>query len=262
MSFAALLLTFAVFRIEAGPAVPALAPATLPDVRKQFVALHEKQDAEGCRALWREHPEHALPAIDADLEGSLKLRETKPDVTPAEIERLHARALWGAHLAAEASGQPLVEDYASAFVGWDEAQRKTFRAGQAKVRDAQKALQAEDPQAALTAAMECLQLTGPLGDWWGSGMGCELIAAAQTALGNHEKALESMAFARTIYHGLGLAADEVHAISAMVASCRTLGRTARAKVACEQGLALATKLNDDECIKELTAARAELDTKK
>lgn len=225
------------------------------DVRAQFVELAKKVDHDAVLALWRAHPGDVLGTIDADLEGSLKVREkAEPDLE--KVAALHARALWGAEIAFEASGHPLILDYASAFVGWDEAQRKRFREGQAAFRRSTKALQDKDAQAALAAGMECLERSGPLGDWWGSAMGCDAIAAAQKALGAHEKALESAAFARTIYHDLGLEADEYSALNTMIELCTTLARPARGKATCDRALELAHKLGDADGERRLTAARA------
>lgn len=249
------------------PLLLTLTPAILPavdakDVRKQFVELAGKQDHDAVLALFRAHPSAVLGAIDADLEGSLKVREKSTEPDMQKINDLQSRALWGARIAAEASGHPMILDYASSFVGWNDAERKRFREGQAAFGRAMKALAAEEPDKALAAAMECLQLSGPLGDWWGSAMGCDAIASAQAALENHEKALESAAFARTIYHDLGLEGDEYTVLQTMIEACRKLGRTARAKVACDSAIVLAKKLKDDDGQKRLEQTRVELDAAK
>ncbi len=242
------------------------APAPLADaraeVRKQFVELAGKQDREGCAKLWREHPDLVLTSIDADLEGSLKVREkTKPGEAPdeAKIHTLHERALWGAQVAFEALGQPIFRDYAAAFVGWNEDERTRFRAGQAAYGKAMQALQQGDAQAALAAGQECLQITGSLGDWWGSAMGCSAIASAQRSLGNHEKALESAAFARVLDHDLGLVSDEYEMLVLMTDECIALGRAPRARACIERGLEFAKRLGDAEGEKRLLSAREKLD---
>lgn len=232
------------------------------DVRKQFVEIADKKDHDACVALWRAHPDLILSTIDADLEGSLKLREksTEPDL--AKIKALQERALWGAEIAFEAGGQPIFRDYAASFVGWNEDERKRFRSGQAAYGKAMKALQEKEAQKALEAGLECLQLTGPLGDWWGSAMGCDAIAAAQAALGNHEKALESAAFARVLYHDLGLVGDEYQVLGLMVDECLALGRTPRARATLDRAIELAKKLGDDEGGKRLAERLAQLDAPK
>lgn len=239
------------------PSTATAAPIAIDkDVRAQFVELAAKKDHDACLALWRAHPGEVLGTIDADLEGSLKVREKSSDPDMKKIGEMHARALWGAEISFEASGHPLILDYASAFVGWDDAQRKLFREGQGAFRRSMKALETKDAKAALTAGQECLDRAAPLGDWWGSAMGYDAIAAAQKALGANEKALESASFARTIYHDLGLEADEYSAANTMIEMCTALARPARGKVTCDRALALAKKLGDAEGEKRLTAQRA------
>jgi len=234
------------------------APADTREVRKQFVELAGKQDRAGVQALWRAHPTAVLPAIDADLEGSLRLREKSADADPAAITALQQRALWGATAAVEGGTHPLLLDYASAFVGWNEAEQKRFREGQKLVGASGEALAKGDAQAALEAAQQALQRTGPLGDWWGSQMACDAIAAAEARLGHHEKALESASFARVLARDLGLAGDEYGALRKMVESARALGRTQRARAACDAALPLARQLGDEAGLKELEALHAQL----
>lgn len=252
--------------LAAAPAFVLAAPAVPGSVHEQFIELASKQDHDAVLALWRAHPGEVLGTIDADLEGSLRLREkaaekgTEPDLKV--ITAMQLRALWGARIAVEASGHPLIVDYVSSFVGWNAEQQKQFRSGQKAYARSAKALAGGDAKAALEAGIECLQLTGPLGDWWGSAMGCDAIAAAQAALGNHEKALESAAFGRTICHDLGLLGDEYGALKRMIAACSALGRLPRARTACDSALALAKQLGDEAGIKELTETRAALDARK
>ncbi len=244
------------------PLLLALAPepaAEPKEVRKQFVQLATAKDHDGCLALWRANPTLVLGTIDADLEGSMKVREKSGDPDLKKIEEMQSRALWGAEIAFEATGHPILRDYASSFVGWNEDERKRFRAGQAAFGKAMKALEEKDAQSALTAGTECLQLTGPLGDWWGSAMGCQAIALAQKELKNHEKALESAAFARIIYHDLGLATDEYDVLQLMIDECQALRRRPRARASVDRALELAKLLKDDEGLKRLAALRTELE---
>ncbi|MBL8858963.1 MAG: hypothetical protein JNL28_10690 [Planctomycetes bacterium] len=242
---------------------PAVTPMTdAKTVRQQFVELAGKQDRAACLALWRANPSAVLGTIDADLEGSLKVREKSAYPDLRKITEMLDRAMWGAEIAAEAGGHPMILDYASSFVGWNDAERKQFRAGQAAFGRAQKALDAKAADQALAAGNECLQLARPLGDWWGTAMGFDAIAAAQAALGAHDKALEAASVARTIYHDLGLQGDEYIALQTMTTMCQKLGRTARAKVACDAALVLAKKFKDDDGQKRLEQTRVELDAVK
>jgi hypothetical protein len=247
------------------PLLLALAPepvAEPKEVRKQFIQFAAAKDHDGCLALWKANPALVLPTIDADLEGSLKVRETSKEPDLKKIEELHARALWGAEIAVEATGHPILFDYASSFVGWNESERKSFRAGQKAYKTAMDALAEKDVEAALGAAMECLKLTGPLGDWWGSAMGCSAIAAAQQELKNHEKALESAAFARIIYHDLGLAGDEYQILGLMIDECRALRRWPRARASIDRAIELATALKDDAGLQKYKSLRTELESLK
>ncbi len=243
----------------AQPAPAAQAPAPGQEVRKQFMDLATKKDHDACLALWKANPDAVLQTIDADLEGSLKARERSTDPNMVAILDMHARALWGAQIAFEATGDPLILDYASAFVGWNDEQRKSFRAGQAAYRSATTALKQKDAKAALVAGQQCLDLASLLGDWWGTAMGYDAIAASQKSLGALDKALEAAAHARAIYHGLGLEGDEYSAATEIADLCVTLKRIARGKAACKIGLALAKKLGDADGEKSLLAQQQALD---
>ncbi|MDZ4774165.1 MAG: hypothetical protein SGI72_13630 [Planctomycetota bacterium] len=237
-------------------------PADAKEVRKEFVECAAKQDRAACVALWRAHPNSVLGTIDADLEGSLTVREKSKEPDLKKIAEMEARAVWGAEVAFEATGHPIFRDYAASFIGWNDDERKRFRSGQAAFGKAMKALEAKDAPAALAAGTECLQLTGPLGDWWGSAMGCQAIALAQKELGNHEKALESAAFARVLYHDLGLVADEYEVVVLMADECQALKRIPRAKASLVRAIELATRLKDDDGLKRLTDTLAQLDASK
>lgn len=243
--------------LAAADAPASTVPSAGEDVRKQFVALYDKGDKKACLDLFLAHPGETLPAIDRDLEGSLKLRETSKEPDRAKIEAMHARALWGAEIATEALVGPMVLDYASSFVGWDEAQGKRFREGQKAFKEAMADLQKNDAKAALEAGQRCLECASPLGDWWGAAMACDAIAAAQKALGNPEKALEAAAHARLIYCQLGLRGDELEALIRVATACKDLGRPVRGRVACDAGISLARFLDQEQRAKDFGEMRAE-----
>jgi hypothetical protein len=244
----------------AGPTAGKVAAPVLDakDVRKQFVELAAKKEHDACLALWKANPDAVLPTIDADLEGSLKAREKSKEPNMNAIIDMQHRALWGAEIAFEASGDPMILDYASAFVGWGENQRKSFREGQAAFRSAMTALKGGDAKAALVSGQQCLDLASPLGDWWGTAMGYDAIAACQKSLGALDKALEAAGHARAIYHSLGLAGDEYQSVTAIADICVTTKRIARGKAACQIGIALAKKLGDADGEKALLAQQTEL----
>jgi hypothetical protein len=245
------------------PAGPTAGQAATPamsgkDVRMTFVDLASKKDHDGCLALWKANADAVLPTIDADLEGSMKAREKSKEPNMNAILDMQHRALWGAQIAFEASGDPMILDYASAFVGWNEEQRKSFREGQAAYHNATNALKGGDAKAALVAGQQCLDLASPLGDWWGTAMGYDAIAACQKSLGALDKALEAASRARAIYHSLGLAGDEYQAVTMVADICVTTKRIARGKAACQIGIGLAKKLGDADGEKALMAQQMEL----
>lgn len=229
------------------------------EVRAQFVELAAKKDHDGCLALWTKNPEAVLSTIDADLEGSLKARERSSEPNMNAILTMHQRALWGAQIAFEASGDPLILDYASAFVGWDEPQRKKFREGQAAFRAAMHSLETGDAKSAFASGKQCLECASPLGDWWGTAMGYDALAASHKALGEYDHALEAASRARAIYHGLGLTGDEYAAAATMADVCVHMKLAARGKAAFQLAIALAKKIGDADGEKNLTAQQTALE---
>lgn len=229
--------------------------ATAADARKTFVELAEKKDEAGCRELWRKQRASLLPIIDADLEGSLAVREKAGtrELTPDEeksIADMHARAVWGATQAA-ANELPFVLDYAASFVGWNEEQRSAFRAGQKAYGEARQALAAGDVEAARAAGKRCRELAAPLGDWWGAQSGWEVEARALEMLGETEQALAAWARVRLVALSISLVGDEYEATKKVAVLAAELGRTERARAAVKAAIALATELGDKDGKAEL-----------
>jgi tetratricopeptide (TPR) repeat protein len=213
-------------------------------LRKTFEELDAKKDEAGLREFWKKNADATLGVIDSYLEGSLKEIEKKGDAKKiAEMQQL---ALRGAKAADAAHGTHIFADYASAFVGWDEAQRKSFRGGQKAFGKAGQALQNGDATAALAAAEECIALARPLGDWWGTAMGLSAAAEAQEKLGKAEAAADLHAQAWLIHRELGLRGDAYGNLSAMARLYAELGRTERARVSAERALEMARALGDAE----------------
>ena len=245
--------------------VPLLVPfhttAPVADARVRYVELAQMKDTAGCLDLWHKERGAILPIIDADLEGSLKVREDAAGraLTADEeksIQEMHARALWGANQAATA-GHPFVLDYASSFVGWDEEQRSSFRAGQRAYAEARGALKKGDHAAARTAAKRCRELAAPLGDWWGAQMGWEAEARALEVAGNQEEALAAWSRVRMFATTISLVGDEYEATSKVAELAAGLGRTERARAAAQAAIALATELGDEAGKKALEKLVAE-----
>src|SRR5262245_42545035 len=167
---------------------PSLSPAVDPvaaqkarrsEARAKMEALYEKKDRDGCIALWKESIDLALPTIDQDLEGSLKIEETTKEPDAAKLAMMRARAVWAAGCAAEAIGHPLILDYASSFAGWTSTQKKYFREEQAIYRKAMELLDKGETSKGLESAQECVQRAVQLGDHWGAAMGYEACGVAQ-----------------------------------------------------------------------------------
>lgn len=234
--------------------LPALAAAQAVDVRAEFLSLHEARDDAGLKELWRAHPGRILVTIDADLEEGLALwekGEADGSATEAVVAEHYARALWGARLASEATGRPIFVDYASAFVGWTDEQKRSFRAGQQAFGRARQAFGEGEHEDAVEAGRECTELALPLGDWWGTAMGLSIEASALLAAGEADGAVTAAGRARLIYHQLGLVGSERAALDTLVEALVTLKRWPRARVSAEAGLALARTMNDEEAIARL-----------
>lgn len=230
------------------------------EVRAKFVELAGTHNDAALRELWKAHRDEILYTLDADLEGSLAAWEKSPDKPDAAaIEALHERALWGARIASEATGDPLFADYASAFVGWNADQKKSFRAGQTAHGRAGKALKAGDHATAAKAARECADLALPLGDWWGYAMGLSAEGFALAASGEHARAQLSLSQARVVYHALGLVGDEYGCTKALAKSWHALKHFERAGAAARAALALAERLGDTRAKAELEKLALEID---
>lgn len=239
--------------VLATPATPRAVPAQDPqaEVAASYRKLFEARDQAGLAALWREHPDLVLMTIDEDLEGSLALVEASDKPDAKAIAEMHARALFGAQAAIVAGLSPILADYTAAYVGFDAAQQKQFRAGQQAFGKARAAAKAGKHDEALAAGNECLAAAEPLGDWWGTAMGFTAVGQAQLALGQHEQALIAFARARALNHDLGLFGSEYGSLQGMVASLQALKQTARLKEIARQAAALGRSLGDTEGAAEL-----------
>lgn len=256
-------LTFVPFVTPAQKAQPAPAAEKsvqkksleFPEAKTKFEGFFEKQDRAGCSALWKSYPHYVLRVIDADLEGSLMLRESSEKPDEKRIAQLHERALWGARIAREATGHPLIADYAASFVGWNEQQRRQFRNGQAVYQRAAGALSVGNVKDALEAGRETVERALPLGDWWGTAMGYGAMGEASRKGSEFEDALNHFSHARLIHHDLGLLEDELGNLRAMIELCNTLERWQRGLEAIHDAQAIAEFLGDAGAAQELAERR-------
>ncbi|MBK7875849.1 MAG: hypothetical protein IPJ77_08865 [Planctomycetes bacterium] len=240
-------------------ALPAQDPSPFAALRQRFERAYDAKDAAACTALWKEAGELVLPLIDADLEGSLKLCETSASPDLARVKAMRARAIWGAGLASDVTGSPLLADYAAAFAGWTPEQAASFRAGQKAYREAGALLKKGDARAALDQAESCALLASNLGDWWGAAMGHEARGRALQSLARLGEALDAWSTARWIQHGLGLASDELDSVHHVADLCFAEARNERGLVAARQGVALAKALGAKGELAALLEREAQLE---
>jgi hypothetical protein len=220
------------------------------EVRDAYHAAAAAEDADALVQVWKDNPARILVTIDADLEGSLSLREKAEaagePVDEEAVAALHARALFGARVAIKAGAHPMLADYAAAFIGWDAAQRARFRAGQAAFGASRQAAKAGDHEAALAKGTECLDLAEALGDWWGMAMGLSAQGQALVALDRHAEALAALARARQIHYDLGLFSSGVGNLDAMIEVCGALQRNSLLEELARQRLVIAHEAGDEE----------------
>lgn len=236
---------------------PTTAPLPLPQddrrakVSEQYKALAEARDAESLGELWKQNRGLVLQTIDADLEGSLALWEKDKEKAPKDqIAALHARALYGAEVASQALQQPIFLDYASSFVGWNDQQKASFRAGQQVYGRAMRELKEKNWEVALEAGRETVERASALGDWWGMAMGYGAEAEAARQLGWFEDSLRAFSMARQINHDLGLEYSEYKNLEGLVAVARADSRFTRALVAAKDWVASAKAFKDQAGLKK------------
>lgn len=229
------------------------------NVREAYHAAWEARDAEALAATWREHPDLVLTTFDADLEAGLAAWEKRGEGHEARTAELFTRAAWGAEVAADALDRPILGDYANAFRGWTDEERKRFRRGQAAFGEARKALSAGDFDEGLARARECHGLAVALGDWWGTAMGLGLEGSALGRKGEHAEAAAAFSRARLLNHQLGLVSSEYRALHGLAGALHAAGAHRRAHRACADGIALATTLGDAEGRRKLLGLRLEVE---
>lgn len=232
-------------------------PLAQVDVAAECLRLHAAGDRDGLAALWRAHPGDVLVTIDADLEAGLAIWEQAPTRADPAVAAHHARALWAAEVASEATGQPIFVEYAAAFTGWSAEEKGRFRAGQRAFGRSRQALAAGDGEAALTAARECRDLALPLGDWWGAAMGLQMEAQALLALDRDGEAVAPLGVARRIYGELQLLPSEYGTLRTLAETLANLEQWSRVRVAAQQALALARTLGDGPGERVLLGRRRE-----
>ena len=243
------------------PAAPPTPPQSQREkVTARYHELAAAGDAEGLGELWKKNVGLVLQTIDADLEGGLALWEKSPEEPPqAEIDALFQRALFGATAATKALDQPIFLDYACSFVGWDDAQRHAFRAGQQLYGRALQELKDKNYEVATEAANETVERAVTLGDWWGTAMGYGAKGEALRGMGWFEDALVAFGMARQINRALGLQYSEYRNLRGMMVCARALERPLRAHVAAEAVLEYARAFGEQQVVRETLEVRMALE---
>ncbi len=230
-------------------ALPAAPPTVVveDDVAQLYQQYHAAEDSEALGKLWGEHPDEILYTIDADLEASLAAWEADPENADQEhIAMLQARARWGAAIASKVTGDAIFADYAAAFAGWNDEQKKSFREGQAAFGRSREQLVKGEAVGALNEAVACRELAEPLGDWWGTAMGLSIEGKMLAALERFEEALVPLSRARLIYNELGLVGAEYGVLLDLSVSLQSTGRWERVLVVADAIVALSGRFNHDE----------------
>jgi hypothetical protein len=230
-----------------------------PSAAERYEALSAADDHAGLVALWSELPESAVPVIDRDLEGSLALWEEAGEARQDEIDAMLDRALRGASAATEATGRRRILDYVTSFAGWDDDEKRAFRAGQQACREGRQALGDGDAETALTHGTRCRELAEPLGDWWGTAMGLALEGRAHAARDEDRAAATALARGRLLYRELGLTGSSLGLEADLVPILLRLGHRPRAEALVRDGLATAERLGGEEMIERFRALAADLE---
>jgi hypothetical protein len=229
-------------------------------VRERYHALFEERDAAGLGQLWREHEDLILISFDEDLEAGLALWEQSPQEPDQErIDGLFARALFAARVGSAVTGRPIFHDYAAAFVGWTDDQRRALRVEQQIYQRALGELtspQIDHSGGESLVAREVWQRALDLGDWWGVAMGYEVEGRAHQRAGMHKEALIAYSQARLYFNQLGLRGSELDTLRHMVSLAGTLESWSRARAFAHGALVLAGTLGRGEHRRELLEARA------
>lgn len=249
--------------LSAAPLLPVSTPQNRrEEVAQKYHALAAARDLEALGKLWEENVGLVLQTIDADLEGSLALWEKDPEAAPAEeIHKLQQRALFGARAASVALDEPIFLDYASSFVGWDEPQKRAFRAGQQVYARAAKELKEENHETAFEAAKETVERATALGDWWGAAMGYGAQGDAARHLGWFEDALAAYGLARQVNHALGLQYAEYRNLQGMLPAARAAERFQRALAIAGDLASYAEAFDDKVVLKSTLETKAKLEDK-
>jgi hypothetical protein len=231
------------------------------DLQARLLEIHAQGDRDACATLFRERPGEVLPALEAELEAALALREGGRAEDVPEARAREERAVWAAGIAGTALDAPLVADLVVARAGWTEGERRLFREERMIHAKAVGWIEKGENRFGLEAAQEVTIRALALGDWRGAAMGYEAAAIAHQALSSFDDALVAWSRARVAYRELALAAEELACQRAVVDMCTATERWLRGREAADQGASIAVRLGSRKAQAELLGRRAACEAK-
>ncbi|HEV8113037.1 MAG TPA: hypothetical protein VGR31_09700 [Planctomycetota bacterium] len=230
-------------------------------VSTRFRALFDKNDREGCAALWREKPALALATIEEQLDLATGLRAKVKGGDTTEIVAHERRASWGAAIARDALDAPLIADLAAARIGWTERERG-FSNDQHAIHERAKAfLEKGENRQGLEAAQEAAVRALELGDWHAAAIAYETWATGEQALSSFDDALVAWNQARVLYRELRLADREIVCLRGALDVCFASERASRGREIASQAAVAAKAMGDRKSAAEFLGRRAGFEEK-
>ena len=245
----AIILLIGALVAQPGPAGAQQKPKS--EAHLSFETFDKASDQNAIIKLFRNNPGEVAFIMDSYLEGALALFEQAGHAENDQIEALFAHGLRAAFAADEAFGRRIFSDYASSFAGWDDAQKKQFRSGQAFYGEARTALEEQRYEDAIIAAEGSFGAADPLGDWWGVAVSLAVIGTAQEQLNRKQEALNAYSRARLLFQNFGMMDDLLSTEVAMTRLLKELGRAPRAQATANSAEKLAIILGNKNAEKEI-----------
>ncbi len=234
-------------------------------VSARFRALFEKNDREGCAALWREKPALALATIEEDLDQAFAIRagakEGAKEIDPAEVGLHEKRAAWGAAVARDALAAPLIADLAAARIGWTSRERGFYDDERGVYAKAKQWLEKGENKFAIEASQEAVNRALALGDWHGAATAYESCAIGHQAMSNFDDALVSWTQASLLNRELRLAEREIACSKGALDMCFATERPARGREIADQAAAAARAAGDKKAEVDFLTRRAGFEEK-
>jgi tetratricopeptide (TPR) repeat protein len=230
-------------------------------VSTRFRALFDKNDRDGCAALWREKPSLALATIEEELDLASALRAKAKDADTTEIVAHERRASWGAAIARDALGAPLIADFAAARIGWTERERGYSNDERAIHERAKAFLEKGENRQGIEAAQEAAVRALQLGDWHAAALAYETCAIGDQAVSAFDDALVAWNQARVLHRELRLADREIACLRGALDLCFATERPSRGREIATQAAVAAHAVGDRKSEVEFLNRRAGFEEK-